>query len=467
MAASPVGPICDRRTLASAPLDSATGFAPLARIEEEDGRHGWILRHNDGDIRSPLYAPGELPLVHTGLVLDVYVGLLVELARAEFPEDGRVRIGRREFLRRIQWADEQGHPAGSAYEGLDAAIAYLSEMQVRSSAIERFEEIGAEDAAEGELTFRILQAHGRVSQLQAAGAEEANRPDAGHRADDVLVYFSTPFVRLLRGVDQRVTYRLSHYLAFKRGAARAFYRYVAHLATRPLTNGAITVNLDDVFASLGSTLRGAPPAKLKQLVNDAPDLLVELGLLRKAPEFTTIRTPDGTVHRVTLRPATPPTDDLKELLTHTLSSWMVTRSVARGHVDSRPEWAATVVAATTLGMLECKKTLPAMVVDYLKNPNRDFRDHELPRFNPTRLGQRRTIAMSPAMLYLEEQFKGSSIYLNGLAQEDQERLRATYSALNRPAWVVDGLVLAACRRFRSGWDLAAYLGSRGAPVRRR
>ncbi len=461
LASAPLGPLCDHRSLVRAPLAEESSTAPLVRTVDNAGQHGWSLRHLSGETFSPRYAEDKLPLVQTGQVLDVYAGLLIELMRAGLPLDGRVRIGRQDFLRRIQWTDEKGHPSGSAYEDFDACLAYLFEMRIRSSAIERFEEIEVGVPVDGALTFRILQAHGRVSAFVRDGIDASDRVGAGHRADDLLVWFSAPFVRLLRNADQRVTYRLSHYLAFKRGSARALYRYVAYLATRPLNDGAVTMDLDDLLASVGSTLRGVPPAKVRQLFTDAPDMLVSMGLLRSLPVYSTRRTPDGLQHRVTLRPGTPPSDELQDALVQTLIAWNVIPAVASKMVQATPEWAATVVAATTLGMLVSKKSLPAMVVDYLKHPARELDPEQLPRFKPTKPSHQITPTFRPEMRYLQEQFDHSFLHLNGLMESDKDHLRGMYHAVNRPDWVVDGLMLAAARLHRRGSTLLQYINSQG------
>jgi len=456
LAAMPVGPLCDRRTLERAPVGPPSTDAPLSRIADAAGRHGWLLRHASGTLISPTYAPGTPAVVQTGAVLDVYVGLLVELARAGFPADGRVRVGRREFLARLRWNDEEGRIGGAAYAQLDAAIDYLAELRIRSTALAALMDVEAGQVTTGELTFRILQAHGRVSAYQLHGLEEMSRPGAGHRADDLIVHFSAPFVRLLQHDDHRVTGRLAHYLTFKRGSARAFYRYVSYLATCPLTAGAITVDLDTVFASIGSTVRGAPPAKLRQMLHDAPTLLVDLGLMRRLPEFSTTHTPNGVTHWVTFRPATPPSAGLKAVLHRTLTSWKVTPSVALKLIAADLEWIATIVAATTLGMLETKKSLPAMVVDYCKAPNRDLDERELPRFKPARAGQRRTATLNADMEYLEDRYTKARSHLDGLATDAREKLRQEHQALGRPDWVVDGLMLSAVHQFRGGGALPAY-----------
>lgn len=460
-ASAPLGPFCDYRSLARAPLAGVSSTAPFVRVENSAGEHGWSFRHASGHVESPLYPANQAPLVRTAHVLDVYVGLLIELTRAGLPADGRVRIGRHDFLRLIQWTDENNCPGGAAYDDLDAALSYLFEMRLHSSAIHHFEELAVGLPASGVMTFRILQAYGLVSALAQNGIDEVNRDGAGHRADDLVVWFSAPFVRLLRNVDQRVTYRLSHYLAFKRGGPRALYRYVAYLATQRLTNGGVTVDLDDLFASVGSTLRGVAPAKMRQLFGDALDMLVSMGLLRSAPVYSVRRAANGRRHQVTLFPSTPPSGELKDLLIETLVAWKVTRTVASKFVEATPDWAATVVAATTLGMLVSRKDLPSMVVDYLKNPGRELDRELLPRFNPTRVEHQLTPTVRPEMRYLQERYAHSGLALLGLSEDDKAHLEKTYAAVNRPQWVVDGLVLSAVHRHRHGATLDQYLASKG------
>ncbi|HET7552348.1 MAG TPA: hypothetical protein VFK04_13750 [Gemmatimonadaceae bacterium] len=467
LACTPIGPLCDARALAAAPLAGNAGKShALERIQEEDGMHGWALRHANGITASPLYPAGVAPILQTANILDVYAGLLVELAKAEYPTDGRVRIGRQSFLQRIQWCDSQEDVGGHAYRQLDAALEYLAEVRIHCTAIEEVMDLEPATQVDGELVFRILQAYGRVSEFQARGVGEENRPNAGHRADDIVVYFSSPLVRLLRNSDKRVTYRLSHYLAFRRGVPRAFYRFISYLATQPLNNGEVTVAVDDLLGAIGSTLRAVPPAKVRQLLRDTPQLMCDMGLLRSLPQYVTRRTRDGVMQQVILRPSTPPTPELERLLYETLAGWCVTQSVAEKYIRDLPEWVATVVAATSLGMLVVKKTLPGMVIDYCKQPSRDLDADRLPRFQPTTTSQRQTVVSNEAMTYLEESCGASKVYLDGLEADSRAALRAAYAGVNRPDWVVEGLMHAAAHQFRAGWSLGAFLRARGVTTKR-
>lgn len=471
IAALPLAPLCDRRALKAAPLAEDDDSGALVRVstqaEGEREQHGWMLRHSDGVLASPLADSDSASLLQAHLVLDVYAGLLLALAEAGHPDDGRVQVGRLAFLRRINWVGPNGSAGGRLYRQLDAVVRYLAEMQITSTAIQRFINPDADTDISGTLTFRILQAHGRVTEWRRQGTHEQNRVDAGHASDDLIVFFSSPFMRALLARDLRVSYRMSHYLGFQPGAPRALYRYVSYLATQPLHEGTIVVDLNDVLASIGSTRRDVPPAKFRQLVRGADQQLVDKGLLRCKPTYQAVDRNGRRTYQVTFRPSPPPTTELTALLRETLIAYGVWPSVAVALADGNTEWVAHVVAAVTLGMLEVGADLPRMVVDYCKHPERALDVERLPRFRPTSPAQRRTnLAGNVAMKYLDESHEASLTYLDGFGAEDRRKRREAFTAPGRPRWVVDGLMLAAARSDRQGWTLDAYLRARGARRRK-
>lgn len=466
----PLAPLFNRRTLDRAPIAGQSAETSLARVVTPAGQHGWMLRHTHGALESPLTNAVDAPVVQAELVLDVYAGLLLELAEAGFPADGKVQVGRMAFLRRINWVRQSGYPGGRLYDQLDEAIAYLYDLRITSTEIERFLDVGPHGTATGRLTYRILQAHGRVSDWREQEHGEQNRPDAGHAADDLIVFFSGPFMRALERRDQRVTYRMGHYLAFEAGTSRALYRYVSYLATQPLVDGTIAVDMNDVLASIGSARRDLTPERFQKLIGGASKMLVEKGLLRTEPTCRPVISAGRKTYQVVFRPAPPPTTELKALLRETLIAYGVWPHVATPYTeaDDKVEWVAWVVAAVTLGMLETRTDLPRMVVDYCKHPERPLDADRLPRFCPTSPAQRHTnLTGNAAMTYLDESFEQNRAYLRGLAKEDLRQRREKYEAPGRPAWVVEGLMLAAARSDRQGWTLDDFLRSRGVSRTRR
>lgn len=454
LAGAPLGPLCDRRSIEVAPLDEPHSYAPLCRVELDDRVTGWTLRHRDGMLVSPACGPEDEVVVQTPVAMDVYFGLLALLHKAGLPESGRVRVNRLRFLRMIRWDDSSGVVGGPAYTQLRAALNYLADLRIHSTTLEPFLVGDDEPGSKGTLTFRILQAWGSASSALEALYTDDDLPGV---SDDLIVYFSTPFVRLLVASEARVTYRLSHYLSFRRGAPRALYRYISYLATQPMTNGVITVDLDEVLSSLGSTLRGVPPAKFRQLVRDTPEALCSMGLLRQMPQFSRIRDGERLKHRVAFRPQVPVTPATEALLLETLIAWGVQSTTASKLVQERTETVAMVVAATVLGMLRVRKSLPAMVVDYCTNASRVLNEAEMPRFQAVQGEHSRTTLSGREMEYLAESLDDDVVYLRGLDRETRERLRAQYTGINREAWIVDGLVYAAARQARAGWSLKAFL----------
>lgn len=459
----PIALLGDRRLLTGAPVAKCDETAAIARVPAPSGPDGWQFRHPRGVVHSPTMPADGSPGLQAELVLDVYAGLLLSLAEAGFPADGRVQVGRHELLHRIKWVGPKGSAGGRLYNQLDAVVRYLADVSITSPHIQQFVSATSGEPMTGQLTFRILQAHGRVTEMHARGMQVDARPGAGHAADDLVVFFSTPFVQALRCSDQRVTYRMEHYLRFAAGAPRALYRYVTYLASQQLTNGQIVVDLDEVFASVGSAQRGSPAAKARQLFGGAEQLLVDLGLLRCLPDYRSSGHGARLRRQAVFSPLPPPTTELRALLRSTLIAYGVRSTVAARYTDSNTEAVAEVVAAVTLGMLEVRRDLPSMVIDYCKHPGRFVDVDRLPRFRPTLPSHRRTdITGNAAMEYLEQSADANETYLRGLSADDRAARRAAYEGQGRLGWVVDGLVLAGARLDRHGASLDTFLRARGA-----
>ncbi|MHB1265254.1 MAG: hypothetical protein ACYC1S_12690 [Gemmatimonadaceae bacterium] len=477
VAQSPLGPLGDVRSLQRAEVGQKGSTSTLTRYIAADGKHRWRLTHARGSTEGAITAALNDVKVSTSHALDVYFGLLRALGDAGFPANGLVRVGRWPFLKSIGWTRDIGsvrtpnsvkltasqcRAGGRQYLALEHALEALAELAIQSDDVTAFLEDPTEYSVTGHCMFRILQGYALVSSLPD-GEPLPDRPASGHRADDLIVQFSAPFMRLLLENQDRVAYRLDTYLALAPGTPRAFYRYLVQLSTRPMKDGSITVDLDEIYGALGSSWRGKPPARARQLLTGVViDALRERGVLRAAPSYVRERDGAGHRYRVTLRPGTPPTAELAELLYTTLMAYGLTPKSARRFSEGNTEWAATIVAASTLGMLEVKKDLPSMLYNYCVNTGREgeLDEPKMPRFRPRR-GRRAASVTNASMEYLQESFEGNRLYLEGLHESARAALTSKYAAPTRPAWVTEGLVLAAVRAARAGWSLRSFLQSRG------
>lgn len=421
----PLGDVSRRGAIVRAETDmSPFGF----RLSPSGDLH-WRLSLEDWQLTSPtIREDGDAPVASFESVLDVYIGLLAQFSAAGFPADNVVRFERCALIKFLGWCgrSKRGTPTGDQYAQLERALDYLRNGNIASSQVMRqLDEINGTRTIGG--NFSILQSWTKSVPL---GRQRPGNSVA------VEATYSREFADLLRHESGLVSFSAAKFTSLTRGISRALFRHLEGLraCTKEPT---VTVDANALLAHLGSRRRDLEPSRMHEILDDAHVELYAHRIIGAHPTWST--SPTGKRVITYLLEGAP---DLPKLLKQSALDYGVTGSSAEQWARGRTEQLAQVLAAAVQGILTPTKDIGRMVRNYVEN-SRHIDPEALPHFEPGRgllLPGQRCVEFE----YLELQYKETNDWLHA-HPTIESTLRRQYTSLDRPLWVVDGLVLLAAR----------------------
>lgn len=423
------------------PVGDTTRFAP-----NDDGLEAVSFETIAWQIVSP--APrGTLP---SSAIIDVYIGLMFLYYVQGFPADGKVYFSRYQLLNLIGWfapgRDANGgrtrRPSGRHYHQLKRALLYLEGTRFMTDDPDAFQ-IGPDgERFIGMQGFPILQ-YVRVARESTGPTGETIVPG------NSMVQFSEPFVALIESGARTTRLDFDLFLNLSPGTPRLLFRCLTWLQGR----GRNEIALEELFPRLGSTQKHFVAARARQILNKAHAELREHGVLAAEPTYEKVK------GRYVVRYTFGDPGRLgagNDLLLSATKAFGVESAVAQELVIAHRKQLERVLAATALGFLRPKESLPGMIVHYTR------RGYEiLPRTSQqTQLAIGLPGDDGHYIAYLAAERERR---LRQRGDLDPERLRAEFHTQDgfqaeseRSDWILDGLVILRLNQLLGLPSLAEY-----------
>lgn len=399
-------------------------------VEERNGRRrihypsiGWIISH-------PLpQGDDSLP---SSTILDVYMALMFLYAHGGRTSEGVVRFSRYQLLQLMGWLSRSARggggrrqlkPSGRHYRQLTQALDYLQDTTFESAPARQHADIEGRPFV-GRQRFPILT-YVKVAREKGGRRDWTESGNSEVRLHPYLV-------RELRR-DEGVT-RLNYdiYLSLSPGTPRHLFRLLAWARQQ----GRSRLRLGELFERLGSSQRELIPARARQILRKPHDELRQRGILAQSPEYEKV---GGEWWAAYTFAGAERLLSWEDLLEGQAKAWGVTPPAAREVAVASRFQAERVLAAVSRGYLRPTRSLPGMIVHYVRQ------GHPIP-------GNSRQ--NEPEQLPLLDNFEGR--YLHWLGEERERRLdtrpdldvaafRVSLDTENEarptphPEWVLEGL----------------------------
>lgn len=377
---------------------------------------------------------GKLP---SSAIVDVYTGLMFLYAAADFPEDGKLYFSRYQLLHLIGWfARGNGarnvrtvKPSGRHYWQLKAALNYLQGTRFFRETHGNATLIGYDgERFRGADGYPILQYWRVVDEPTGPKSDEA--PLSARS----MVHFSEPFVAELAGGRRVAWMDLELFFSLSAGTPRLLYRTLTWMRTR----GVRELPVQEVFQRLGSVQRLYVPSRAEQMLGKAHAELRAHGVLATDPQYEKREGGKWWVRYEFGDPRVLRAEE--EVLVRQAEAYGVSIGTARELVVAHREQFEEVLAATTLGLIRPKVSLPRMIVHYTRH------GYKISATTGAREFQMSLDLGTPECRYLawtkEERARRLARSHVIDAEKIRDELLATDQArgIMRPRWVIDGLV---------------------------
>lgn len=337
---------------------------------------------------------GRLP---SSAVLDVYTGLLFLWASQGYPPDGRVRFRRHHFLHLIGWVcaanGRRARPAGRQYEQLEEAIRYLAQTHFSrgGDGVTQLDLDG--QSFQGVLGFNI------IDNWKLAEEKRGRKPVEGEGEAQSEVQFTVGFRKMVAGGRRASHLDLDLYLSLPAGTPRMLFRLLVWMRQEGITR----LPIGEVLERIGSVQHHHVPARARQVLNKAHDVLVSTGILASEPEFEK----DGDTWCLVYHMGEPTVLLAEELvLVQQAMAYGVSQAVARQLAVGYRQDLERVLGAAALGLLRPKKNLAGLIVQFVKN---SWRIPEQPT--------------EPSTSQVEMDLVSETAYLRWCVEERERRLR--------------------------------------------
>jgi hypothetical protein len=439
---NPAGPrgrlVSDSRDMVGLPLVQAGDSVRAGVSEDAAGGRQLSFPGIGWRIKQPARRPGaKLP---ASQILDIHTSLLFLFSTAGFPEDGRIYFTRYQLLNLAGWLsparDRRGakvmRPGGRHYRQLDAALTYLMDAKYRNDSPNAFQVGPDGEVFRGSQWFPILQ-YARLAE-DTPGPRSEGSPVPAPRC---MVQFSDAFVKLIGQGALAAQMDLDLIMSLSTGTPRQLYRVFTWMRQEGLDR----ITIREMFERVGSTLAEFRPARARQILTKAHGELRQRGVITAEPEYLRdAATGEYWIHYAFADPRALLTEE--EMLVQQAAAYGVSTPVSRELVVAHRLAFERVLAATTLGRLEPRKSLAPMIVHFTQ------RGYDIPEPRVAAPGSQLPLSglEKLEMRYLVWAAEERTRLSAGRRDIDEAALRREVIRLfeermaGHPEWVVDGMV---------------------------